>query len=407
MHNTKPIHPSLYERGTGTPLWWERIEKIGTPLLSDLDIENCVATFLWRDPAGARSNIKTVYIDLYSKTPHPTKQLTCFSRLEGTDIWYWETTLAKDWLGSYFLMPATKEQSPPDSSDPMAIRHWWIKLMSTNAQADSLNLLPTHSNGNNIKLSAVCLQDEMQGHLKCIINKQHTIPKESLWHSDTLKNTRRVWLYKTGPETTHKLPIVVLLDGQYWATQMPVCSDLDSLTSSGKLPPALYVFIDSIDSSYRYQELGCNNDFWKAIEQELLPWISTQFSITDDPYKTIVAGQSLGGLCAVYGVLTWSHRFACAISQSGSFWWPNVNTLPGKGELFQEIKAQGKSSITLNFVMEAGSYEKDMLEGSVAMANTLKSAGHGVHFKEFRGGHDWLCWQQGLLRSLTLALNQK
>jgi len=400
MHTNQPINSLMQAQNAGSELWWERIKKLGTPLLSDLDEENCVVTFIWRDPAGTHSDIETVYIDLYSKTPHPTKQLTRFSRLEGTDIWYWATSLAKDWLGSYFLMPATKEQTPPDSSDVMAIRHWWIKLMSTNAQADSLNPLPPHSNGNNIKLSAVCLQKKAQSHLKTIIGKQQTIPKKNLWHSDILANTRQVWLYKTGPKTTHKLPVALLFDGQYWATQMPIFSDLDALTSTGKLPPALYVFIDSIDSSYRYKELGCNNDFWTAIEQELLPWVSTQFLITDDPYKTIVAGQSLGGLCAVYGALNWPHRFACAISQSGSFWWPKADSLPDKSDFIQEIKIQDKSPNVLNFVMEAGCYEHDMLEVSKLMTKTLKNAGHNVTFDEFRGGHDWLCWRQGLLRSL-------
>lgn len=400
MHTNRPINSLLQAQNAGSEIWWKRIQKIGTPLQSDLGKEDCVVTFLWRDPAGTHSDIETVYIDLYSKTPHPTKQLTRLSRLAGTDIWYWETSLTNDWLGSYFLIPATKEQSPPDSNDSQAIRQWWIKLMSTNAQADSLNPVPPHSNGNNINLSAVCLQNREQSHLKTITKKQQTIPKESLWHSDILDNSRRVWLHKTGSNTKYKLPIVLLFDGQYWATQMPICSDLDALTSSGELPPALYVFIDSIDSSYRYKELGCNNDFWTAIEQELLPWVSTQFFITDDPYKTIVAGQSLGGLCAVYGTLNWPHRFACAISQSGSFWWPKADSPPDKSDFIEEIKAQGKSPTVLNFVMEAGCYEQDMLEVSKLMVNTLKNAGHHVFFEEFRGGHDWLCWRQSLLRSL-------
>ncbi|WP_409419693.1 enterochelin esterase [Marinomonas sp. RS-M-Aa-14] len=408
MTNTNhPMNSLLQTQDVGSTLWWEHIQKIGTPLLQpNVSDQDCLATFLWKDSAGPNSNIEAVYIDLYSKTPHPTKQLTCFSHIKGTDVWYWETSLPKDWLGSYFLMPASKEQTPPDNKDPQAIRQWWIKLMGISAQADALNPIPPHSNGNNISLSAISLkngkQDNTQRNAKEI---QQAPTHTSLWHSEILNNSRRIWLHKTGTNTKNNLPVVLLFDGQYWATQMPICSDLNTLTATGELPPALYVFIDSINSSSRYQELGCNTDFWEAIEQELLPWVSTQFLITDDPHKTIVTGQSLGGLCAVYGALKRPHRFACAISQSGSFWWPNVDSTPGQGELIQELIAQGKCSTPIRFVIAAGCYEQDMLEVSKVMTNTLKNTGHHVRFEEFRGGHDWLCWRQSLLQSLSFAFS--
>ncbi|XPH61745.1 alpha/beta hydrolase-fold protein [Marinomonas sp. RS-M-Aa-14] len=46
-----------------------------------------------------------------------------------------------------------------------------------------------------------------------------------------------------------------------------------------------------------------------------------------------------------------------------------------------------------------------MLEVSKVMTNTLKNTGHHVRFEEFRGGHDWLCWRQSLLQSLSFAFS--
>ncbi|KAB2421821.1 enterochelin esterase, partial [Enterobacter hormaechei] len=83
------------------------------------------------------------------------------------------------------------------------------------------------------------------------------------WHSARLKNRRRVWIFTTGDESPER-PLAVLLDGQFWAESMPVWPALASLTLEGKLPPAVYVLIDVIDTAHRSRELPCNPDFWLA-----------------------------------------------------------------------------------------------------------------------------------------------
>ena len=63
---------------------------------------------------------------------------------------------------------------------------------------------------------------------------------------------RRVWIYRTGATPKEsKLPLVVLLDGQYWAEAMPVFSALDHATHADLLPPSVYVLIDSLNAEMR------------------------------------------------------------------------------------------------------------------------------------------------------------
>lgn len=38
------------------------------------------------------------------------------------------------------------------------------------------------------------------------------------------------------------------------------------------------------------------------------------------------------------------------------------------------------------------------------MAGCLTASGHAVMLQEFVGGHDWLCWREGLLEGLALLL---
>ncbi|MCM4299275.1 alpha/beta hydrolase-fold protein, partial [Escherichia coli] len=92
---------------------------------------------------------------------------------------------------------------------------------------------------------------------------------------------------------------------------------LTSLTHRQQLPPAVYVLIDAIDTTHRAHELPCNADFWLAVQQELLPLVKAIAPFSDRADRTMVAGQSFGGLSALYAGLHWPERFGCVLSQSG------------------------------------------------------------------------------------------
>ncbi len=105
---------------------------------------------------------------------------------------------------------------------------------------------------------------------------------------------------------------------------MPVWSPpLAALTREGRLPPAVYLLIDAIDNQRRGVELPCHRDFWLAVQEELLPLVHGYAPFSDRPDRTVVAGQSFGGLAAMFAALNWPQRFGCVLSQSGSYWWPH------------------------------------------------------------------------------------
>lgn len=104
---------------------------------------------------------------------------------------------------------------------------------------------------------------------------------------------------------------------------MPVWSPLAALTREGRLPPAVYLLIDAIDNQRRGVELPCHRDFWLAVQEELLPLVHGYAPFNDRPDRTVVAGQSFGGLAAMFAALNWPQRFGCVLSQSGSYWWPH------------------------------------------------------------------------------------
>lgn len=71
------------------------------------------------------------------------------------------------------------------------------------------------------------------------------------WHSARLGNSRRVWILTIGDEAPEERPLAILLDGQFWAENMPVWPALASLTHQRLLPGAVYLLIDAIDTQHR------------------------------------------------------------------------------------------------------------------------------------------------------------
>ena len=309
----------------GSEAWWQ--SKKG-PEWECEDNGNYRVTFWWRDPQGTEkeSAIHRVWVYITGVTDHHQNATPqSMQRIDGTNVWCWRVSLSANWRGSYCFIPTTRNDifsslavgAAPDRSE---LREGWRQLLPQ-AIADPLNpqswqggrghavsalempeapVQPGWDRPENPDSPAVCLQ----------------------WRSARLGNTRRVWVFTTGEAQAESRPLAILLDGQFWAQSMPVWPALTSLTHRGHLPPAVYLLIDAIDTVHRSRELPCNADFWLAVQEELLPLVKTTTAFSDDPQRTVVAGQSFGGLSSLYAGLNWPARFGCVLSQSGSYWWP-------------------------------------------------------------------------------------
>ena len=180
---------------------------------------------------------------------------------------------------------------------------------------------------------------------------------------------------------------------------MPVWPVLTSLTHRQQLPPAVYVLIDAIDTTHRAHELPCNADFWLAVQQELLPLVKAIAPFSDRADRTVVAGQSFGGLSALYAGLHWPERFGCVLSQSGSYWWPHRGGQQ-EGVLLEKLKAGEVSAEGLRIVLEAGIREPMIMRANQALYAQLHPIKESIFWRQVDGGHDALCWRGGLMQGL-------
>lgn len=386
----------------GSEAWWQ--SKKG-PEWEREDNGNYRVTFWWRDPQGTEkeSAIHRVWVYITGVTDHHQNATPqSMQRIDGTNVWCWRVSLSANWRGSYCFIPTTRNDifsslavgAAPDRS---ALREGWRQLLPQ-AIADPLNpqswqggrghavsalempeapVQPGWDRPENPDSPAVCLQ----------------------WRSARLGNTRRVWVFTTGEAQAESRPLAILLDGQFWAQSMPVWPALTSLTHRGHLPPAVYLLIDAIDTTHRSRELPCNADFWLAVQEELLPLVKTTTAFSDDPQRTVVAGQSFGGLSSLYAGLNWPARFGCVLSQSGSYWWPHRGG-GQDGVIVEQLKTGTISAQGLRIVLEAGIREPIIYRANQALYAQLPSAPQSIFWRQVDGGHDALCWRGGLMQGL-------
>ncbi len=411
----------------GADRWWRRVAIEGCPIVSAIGRDRARVLFLWRDPEGdaTSSTTRRVYIDICSVTDHHNGDPASLERIAGTDVWHWSFEVEADWRGSYGFIPVDDKRLPPSergANGEVAPRDWWRSALGL-AQADPLNPGVCHVGLRGQPFSAAHLpQAPLQTAWRDVDRKNRAAADQSrlrqiAWKSARLRNSRRVWIYRTGATVEEReLPLVVLLDGQYWAEAMPVFSALDNETQAELLPPSVYVLIDSLDEKTRVRELACDEAFWEAVQQELLPIATSLAPCTRNPRRTVIAGQSFGGLAALFAGLRSPERFGCVLSQSGSFWWPGafaqeelrprVPEVPSETrDVVADLIENSKSGPSrLRIFLEAGSFEKVIRPAGDRIYRALIGAGHEACYRVYSGGHDALCWRGGLLDGLSFLL---
>ncbi|WP_145599890.1 enterochelin esterase [Yersinia frederiksenii] len=409
----------------GSESWWQQIAQWGTPLVEPVAAGKVKLTFLWREPpvkAGGTAYSR-VYIDVNGVTDHHSPNPETLQRLCQSNVWYWQTEVESDFRGSYSFIPVVEEHClnlPEGTSQErrQAQRNWWLSLMDL-AENDPFNPTAPHYSYRGKPLSAVHLADALPQTAWQPIDAGQKLPTDPKrlqrisWNSALLGNSRNVWIYHTlGAEDKTERPLAILLDGQYWAHGQSIFGVLDSETDAGRLPASVYVLIDIIDQPHRAVELPCNQDFWQALQTELLPQVALLKPFTDKASRTLVAGQSFGGLASLYAGLHWPQRFGCVLSQSGSFWWPDVDnfkaltagTAERQGWLTEQVYQGVGADHPLDIFMEAGRREDVIYQVNEAMSEALRQAGHRLHYRVYSGGHDALCWRGGLIDGLHCLL---
>ncbi|MFJ3882553.1 alpha/beta hydrolase-fold protein [Streptomyces sp. NPDC090077] len=222
------------------------------------------------------------------------------------------------------------------------------------------------------------------------------------WASERLGGRRTVRVHPAGGGG----PVVLLLDGDDWLHLHPAMTAFDSAVAAGDVPPVTLVFLPAKD---RQAEFGCRPELWEAVRDELLPLVA-ESGVPADLDRLVVAGQSLGGLSAVYAALEFPDLVSRVACQSGSFWWtPQASSLPDPlgGAVGGTIAARLRerpAPAGLRIAFDLGEHETRMRPHCELVETLAEKAGATVRTSRSAADHDRAGWRQALLRDVAWAL---
>ncbi|GAA3691754.1 alpha/beta hydrolase-fold protein [Nonomuraea antimicrobica] len=222
------------------------------------------------------------------------------------------------------------------------------------------------------------------------------------WAGERLGGRRTVRVHPVGGGG----PLVLLLDGDDWLYLHPAMTAFDSAVAHGEMPPVTLVFLPARD---RDAEFGCEPKLWEAIRDELLPLVAAS-GVPAGRGPLVVAGQSLGGLSAMYAALEFPDLVSGLACQSASFWWtPDAAHLadPMGGPIGGAIAARLRERPDLSglrVAFDVGEHETSMLPHCELVETLTEQAGATVRVSRSPSAHDRAGWRHALLRDVAWVL---
>ena len=222
-----------------------------------------------------------------------------------------------------------------------------------------------------------------------------------------LANGSRGWWHVPAGPAPEQWDVRVLFDGE-----PAQASRLDAWVKAG-VKRRVTLLVDSGDFTARVRDLSCSTQMIQALVDALDGADPRDFGapLTRDPVGTSIAGQSLGGLSALFAQCVAPQRFGASVCQSGSFWWPNATRTPTQ----VSVSAAASSAVVPEWLtaaiasarpqlsrvhLEVGVHEWVLLDPTRRLRDVLAGVTERLHYREFDGGHDSACWEVQLPSAL-------
>ncbi len=196
---------------------------------------------------------------------------------------------------------------------------------------------------------------------------------------------RDVWVHLVGAPGPGA-PVVVVLDGEVWLDHHGLPAALGAAHADGAVPSHVAAFVASGSTADRWDDVGRPEGVTSFVAASLVPWLRSRWAVSTRPEETVIAGQSLGGLSALWAVARHGDVVGAAIAQSASLW---------RGDPAPDLAA-GRGRVHLS----VGRQEWTLLPLHRALAARVRL----IEFEEFEGGHDYACWRGGLVDAVGQVL---
>jgi enterochelin esterase family protein len=194
--------------------------------------------------------------------------------------------------------------------------------------------------------------------------------------------------------------VAIVFDAQFWL-RADVATTLDNLAADGAVPALSTVAVESIRGTARHEGLTHPELFEPFLVDQLLPWLRARWSVDEE--RTVLVGQSLGGLTVAWAARQYPELFGRVVSSSMAAWWPGDDHGGLSGARVVDAYRDGET-VPVRFFLEAGSRERELLDSVRTYRDVLEVREYDVTYREYEGGHDLACWRGGVADGLVALL---
>lgn len=338
-----------------------------------------LVTFLWQDAEAER-----VLLFVNRITDERNLASSYLRRIPGTDIWHLSYRMDSDWRASYSFLPQRGVRPVwLDGDDQAAIRAALDRGLSDPRNPDTVQ------NRAGTPMSVVQLPDAPR---QAQLARRPGVARGELAERSG-PDGRRVWVYSPPEPPGEPAPVVLVLDGEVWASTQDLATTMDNLIHDGLVRPAYLVMLDSGGPSARWDELGNPGGIGHYLARRLLPWARREYPLSGRRRDVVLAGLSLGGVVALRTALAYSFQIGGVLSQSAALWSDDLSGVLAASD-----------SRRLRVYLEVGTQEWVLCEPNRRFAAELARAGAEVRFVGYNGGHDYACWRGGIADGLRYLL---
>jgi enterochelin esterase family protein len=382
---------------------WRHIETHGAPLVEPVpdQPDQRLVSFVFRSRPQTR-NVVVVGGPAGYDAPEQRMQ-----RLGDTDLWFRSYHVPRDTRCCYQLSENDALIPPWETTDPESATANW--------QPDSLNrrrceIVEVEGSSRGQSL----LELPHAPHLR-YGERRSDVPQGTLEDhritSAVLGNTRGLRLYTPHSNLGPPRALLIVFDGVAFTHTVPTPTILDNLIAEGCIPATAALFVDSLGEQ-RNRELPCRAPFATAVARELLPWMKARCG-EHPPQRVVLAGASYGGVASAYVARAHPELFGNVLSLSGSFWVKGNEDADRDFGWLPRRYAQGPA-LPLRFYQAIGLFEQgarlsasapDQLGVNRLMRDVLLRQGYDSSYREYPGGHDYICWEEYLPQGLTFLLS--
>jgi len=387
-------------KSTAVDNFWSSSSTQHSPIIEadPADANYSFVTFVWQGDTATKNVVVISPLALISLEDARMQQL------DGTDVWYKTYRMRNDARMTYRF--AVNDSLVPFEKEV----HFFERMKPWKTD-------PRNPKTFNVGFGIVASVLELSGAPSTKwTESQESVPKGTLsqlsFESRLLHNQRPIWIYKPpifAPDKTY--PLVLIMDGDSYTTQVPLPTILDNLIAAKAIPPIMAALIGNGPGDARDQEMNCYRLWSDSLVEEFLPWLKGQQSLRFEDKDTVIVGDSLTGLAAACAAHDFPAVFSKVISQSGSYYRSPIGEEPEW--LARHIAIE--PPLPIRFYIEIGLLETaaipnrdpSMLTANRHLRDVLLAKGIKVKYAEHFSGHEHISWRATIGEALIEMLNSE